>query len=250
MLGAGKPVLVHAAARRGLAGRRRRGDGIRTSRCRRSTPGSRRARSVTALVVDDSTANRRILAGLLESAGVQRHRGRRRPRGDRARAGASPRRRLHGPEDERSRRSRGDAAARAGSRDGRHPGHRRDGERASATSGRRPARLDASTICPSRFARSCCSPCCRSTSACGSSARASIRRRARRSSPTATAAGEIAARLRERGRARRRDGDSGARAGAHGRRRGGGGRRRADQPAGDELRLRRAGPSSPIRWAT
>ena len=40
-------------------------------RCRRSTPGWRPGEELTALVVDDSTANRRILASLLESAGVR-----------------------------------------------------------------------------------------------------------------------------------------------------------------------------------
>ena len=105
--------------------------------------------------------------------------------------------------------ARGDPAARARSGDGDDPGDRRHRERVRATAGRPRATPDASTTCPSRFVPSRCSPCCRRTSACGSSAssdhpaardaRPHRRRPARRS-------GDPAA---QRGRARRRERHSG-----------------------------------------
>ena len=124
---------------------------------------------LTALVVDDSTVNRRILAGLLESAGVRVI----------TAAGGEEALRLtreHRPDVifmdlrmtdldglEATRRLEADPLDRG------HPGHRGHGERVRRVRARRHATPAASTTCPSRCAPSRCTRRCTRTWAWSSS---------------------------------------------------------------------------------
>ena len=160
--GQGQPLLFRAAARRGR-GRSRRGSGRRpmAKRCSldaRLAPGEQ----LTALVVDDSTVNRRILASLLESAGVRVITAAGGLEAVELARDAPARRRLHGPED--------------GRLDGLEATRRLAADEATAAipviavtasawaSPRRPrATPAASTICRSRCGPRCCSPSCSAT---------------------------------------------------------------------------------------